>query len=281
MHQSIQLITPVQLLACAGQYLLLDARPAAEYTSGHIPGARSINWEVWCASAPEYARAELKQPGYWGVLQEATAYGVAERLAALGLENAQPVVVYADGPRSKGREGRVAWMLLYWGASRVYLLDGGWSAWLAAEGPSEQQPARSEPGTFTIELHEERRIRLDELKLVYASQHQPLLIDVRPRAEFIGEQHTYQPRLGHIPGALHWPLTSIFEQDGGFINRTAYLQLLARLVGERTDLITYCEVGVRACTLALLHEIYTGQVIRCFDGSMMAWGLDETLAVAR
>jgi 3-mercaptopyruvate sulfurtransferase SseA len=42
-------------------------------------------------------------------------------------------------------------------------------------------------------------------------------------------------------------------------------------------LVTYCEVGVRSCLFALLHELYTGQVIANFDGSIMEWALDMEL----
>jgi 3-mercaptopyruvate sulfurtransferase SseA len=43
--------------------------------------------------------------------------------------------------------------------------------------------------------------------------------------------------------------------------------------------VTYCEVGVRASLLALLHEIHAGQVVAVFDGSLMQWSLDPELPV--
>lgn len=39
------------------------------------------------------------------------------------------------------------------------------------------------------------------------------------------------------------------------------------------------EVGVRSCVFALLHELYTGQIVTNYDGSLMEWALDEELPV--
>jgi 3-mercaptopyruvate sulfurtransferase SseA len=36
---------------------------------------------------------------------------------------------------------------------------------------------------------------------------------------------------------------------------------------------------VRAATVAVLHEVYTGQVVATYDGSLMEWGLDPTIPV--
>ena len=46
-------------------------------------------------------------------------------------------------------------------------------------------------------------------------------------------------------------------------------------------LVACCEVGVRSCLFALLHEIYTGRIIANFDGSIMEWALDTQLPMER
>jgi len=43
--------------------------------------------------------------------------------------------------------------------------------------------------------------------------------------------------------------------------------------------VTYCEVGVRASLTALLHEVYTGEVVGVFDGSLIEWALHADLPV--
>lgn len=44
-------------------------------------------------------------------------------------------------------------------------------------------------------------------------------------------------------------------------------------------LFTYCEVGVRASTYAMLYEAYTGRVLPVYDGSIMEWGVYKDLPV--
>jgi 3-mercaptopyruvate sulfurtransferase SseA len=43
--------------------------------------------------------------------------------------------------------------------------------------------------------------------------------------------------------------------------------------------VTYCEVGVRAAAVAVLHEALTGREAAAYDGSLMEWGLDPALPV--
>lgn len=62
-----------------------------------------------------------------------------------------------------------------------------------------------------------------------------------------------------------------------FLDKEAYRELLPETVLQARSLVAYCEVGVRSCVFALLHEIYTGQVVANFDGSVMEWSLDPTL----
>lgn len=83
------------------------------------------------------------------------------------------------------------------------------------------------------------------------------MIDVRSLPEFKGEHYAYQPRLGRLPGSLHMPFTELFDDAGNYITKNAYLQRLPSQVYSTDCLVTYCEVGVRSCLFALLHELYT------------------------
>jgi len=192
-----------------------------------------------------------------------------------------PVVVYADGPRSKGREGRVAWMLLYYGAPSVSLLDGGWSGWLRAGGTVEHSMPAPERERFTVRIQPQRRVCLLQLKQAYATGKLPLLVDARSRAEYVGQCYDYQPRKGHLPTALHLPYTDFFDEAGNFVDRDRYLQRLPAGIRKAEYIVAYCEVGVRSALFALLHEYYTGQIVANYDGSIMEWALDEPLPMER
>jgi len=76
------------------------------------------------------------------------------------------------------------------------------------------------------------------------------------------------------------PFADLFEADGRYISRNHCLRSLPTDVGAATNLVAYCEVGVRASLFAVLHEAYTGQVTPVFDGSLMQWALEQDLPVA-
>ncbi len=273
---TIGLIQVEQLIEYAigdpGKYIVVDARPEPEYLSGHIPGAVRISWEEWCESAPAEAAPILHEPGYWGTLGNSSEEAFEQRLIDTGIRQNAPIVVYADSARSKGREGRVAWMLLYFGAREVYMLDGGWSGWVNA-GRAIEIGTQSHPqkGDFRIALDERRRIKHNQLFNNNADQL-PLMIDTRTPAEFHGDCYDYQPVKGRLPNSILFPFASLFEEDGMFVNRERYLEITPPDILHSLNKISYCEVGVRAATFSLLHEIYTGEIIPVYDGSIMEWG---------
>ncbi len=272
-----KLVTEVLTADC--RYQIVDARPAKEFDAGQIAGAVHLDWESWCESPPDGCRPILHEPGYWGALADPVGYAFAERLSKLGLRHNEPIVVYADSARSKGREGRVAWMLLYLGALEVYLLDGGWNGWLLGNGPVAKGSSVVRSGGFKLKLDGRRRADLDQLERSQQSGTMPLMIDTRTPAEFHGDCYDYQPRKGRMPRSILFPFAELFSADGRFVDKERYLQLApADLLADCTR-VAYCEVGVRASTFALLHELYTGEVLPVYDGSVMEWGWHTHLPV--
>lgn len=88
--------------------IILDARPAFEFSTAHIPRSVNVAWS-------DYTEAE---PAQRGIIQHDT-FGAARRLARLGIGPQSAVVVVGDGESGGGEEGRVAWMLAYLGVENV------------------------------------------------------------------------------------------------------------------------------------------------------------------
>jgi thiosulfate/3-mercaptopyruvate sulfurtransferase len=277
----VGLIDHGQLEANLASFQVVDARPLAVFSEGHIPGARCLEWETWCDPAPETAGPVIAQAGYWGRLRSAPDDWYAWRLEEAGLRSDRPIVVYSDGPRSRGREGRIAWMLLYVGAPTVLLLDGGLPRWQQEHGAVELETARPAPGSFTVAIQPERRSTLEQLSNAWREGRMPPLVDTRSLPEYVGERDAYLPRRGHLPGAALVPFRALFDDDGRYVSKEDYQ---ARLPAERRDadqLVAYCEVGVRAALFAVLHEAHSGQTVSVFDGSFMEWALQPDLPVAQ
>lgn len=253
------------------KFIVIDSRPEPEYLAGHIPGSVRIAWEEWCEPAPVEAAPIIHEPGYWGTLGNTNSF--EQRLEDAGIRQHDPIVVYADSARSKGREGRVAWMLLYLGATKVYMLDRGFRDWVSSGAAVETGvPTSKKSGDFKITLDERRRAKYDQLFERSDSTPMPLMIDVRTAAEFHGDCYDYQPVKGKLPNSILFPFADLFEANGMFINREKYLEITPPDILKSNSRVSYCEVGVRASTFSLLHEIYTGEIIPVYDGSIMEWG---------
>ncbi len=83
-----------------------------------------------------------------------------------------------------------------------------------------------------------------------ASEHPPLVIDVRSGGEY---------KAGHIPGALHIPFTSAFTTSK-----------LDDISTER-PMVLYCEHGPRASLAKLGFRMAGFKNITYLDGHMSAW----------
>jgi thiosulfate/3-mercaptopyruvate sulfurtransferase len=279
----ISLITPEQLdkLSRETDVRLVDARTRAEFDAGHIPGAIWMGWEDWCAPAPDHLGPMLKQPGYWGEMCNIDREVIGQQLSLLGISNQQEIVVYADGVKSKGREGRIAWMLLYLGAAHVKILNGGIGLWSAKGFPTDRTLGVVKPGNFQVEVQQHRRMLLSKLREALGSKKMPVMVDTRSILEHIGDLHRYQPRRGRIPDSELIAYPSLFNGDGTFVPQDEYIALVPEKARNGHEVVLYCEVGPRACMVSLLHELYTGQVLPVYEGSIMQWCADPNLPVEK
>ena len=256
---------------------IVDARPAADFAEGHLPGAVNLLWEDFCARPTTAVQPILQSPGYWGSLSGDRLQGLAQELEKRGLSTEDRIIVVGNGHRDKGREGRIAWMLAYMGAQNVGLLDRGLAELkdLFTQDPTDYSAGSAK---WPLKLAENRRCTMADLAKIKASGESLYLVDTRSHKEFIGDSYDYQPRRGRIPGSHLFAYDKLFQEDGSFISRETYLSNLSR-EAQADNLVSYCEVGVRAALYALLHELYTGSIMRVYDGSIMEWGTNQELPV--
>lgn len=283
---TISIIEPEELvkLQSLADYdlTILDTRVPDLYKQSHIPDAVSIQWESWSAPAPDNVKDILKTPGYWGLLGDPDEQRFSQRLGELGISDKSHIVVYADGRLSKGSEARVAWMLLYLGAKHVSMLNRGFSGWVDEGRPVQTEPVKKLRTSFEINIQPQRRIFLRDLLDTYETPDFPLLIDTRTQKEFEGRVYWYQPRMGRIPESRLVIYNTIFDEDGtSFISAETFCRLMPPELASASSAAAYCEVGVRACMIALLHEIFTGKVMPVYDGSLMEWSREANLPVVQ
>jgi thiosulfate/3-mercaptopyruvate sulfurtransferase len=88
--------------------VILDARPAFEYSMARIPRSLNINWV-------DFSERDPMSRGW----PQKDSFAAARRLARMGIAPDSKVVVFGLGPDGQGEEGRVAWLLAYLGVENV------------------------------------------------------------------------------------------------------------------------------------------------------------------
>ena len=256
-----------------GEVDVIDARDlSAQLWVGHIPNALHLPW-----------RALTTAPRQGTLVKDAL---LIERLNELGLSPSRPVLVYASWGEGWGEEARALWSLEYLGHQEVYVLEGGWGAWLEAGGarslgsPAKRLPSHPSKGTpHSAHLkpsvwtpRPELRARTKDIELLLARGYVP--IDTRTAQEFEGETPYGSPLGGHLKGAVHLPWESVL--NGAHLLAPDALRTRLLEVGvDPSDLsppyITYCTGGVRSAFVYLALRTLGMRNVRNYDGSWWAW----------
>jgi len=243
--------------------VVLDARPVAEYWSGHIPGARHIEPSLFAitrSDAPALAR-----------LQAVLAW----TLSALGISADSRVVV--AGAQNEVNAARVAWALAYAGVGRISLLDGGVGAWT---GELETVAPAVSATAYTVVPQSAYLATADEVLAATADKTSPdvRLIDARSREEFAGLRSN-AGRTGRVPGARFWDTNLELAADGRFAAAAALAPAVKDLVAADERAIVYCGGGGRAARtfIALQLAGHTGAAV--YPASWNEWGTSEQYPV--
>lgn len=265
----------------AKRLTVIDARTSIEYKAGHIEGAISLVWHDLCVPPPEFVSDPFKQPGWWGEFHDPIEFDYETKFGAIGIGSNDQIVVYGDGSLSKGRDGIIAWLLSYLGAKKVSLLDGGWTEWLKSGNKSYSDIAGKEKSEFISAIDNERISCHKDLEAQLNGSLNLKIWDARTVSEYSGEEPPYLPRRGRIPGAKLFDYYAVYnESDTNFLSRRKYLDLLNNYgYSQDRNVVSYCEMGLRAATIAFLHEVYTGQKIKLLSGGFFLWSHKEDLPV--
>ena len=246
------------------RYRLGGPPGAADFEAGHIPGAAYVDLDTDLAGPP--GSGEGRHP-----LPEPGDFEAAMR--RVGVRDDRPVVVYDDWA---GRAAARCWWLLRWaGHDDVRVLDGGWTAWLASGGDTQDVQQATAPGDFTA------RTGLLPLRAAADVMAAAVLVDARAPERYRGETEPVDPVAGHIPGAVNVPTETNLDVDGRFrgIDQLRALYAAAGVDGS-VDVTVYCGSGVTAChDLLALERI--GIAATLYPGSWSGWVSDPARPVER
>jgi thiosulfate/3-mercaptopyruvate sulfurtransferase len=240
--------------------LLADVRGPNAHTRGHLPGSIPL---VLGAPAQFTDRSVL----------ESFAAEVGLRLRRHGVTGEERLVLYDGGDCvSAASAAQVAELA---GHGRVSVLAGGLAAWSGEleSGAVELGKTRTEltPNLGAVPTREEIAARIDDDALT--------IVDVRRDEEFHGRSgYPCDPRQGHIPGARHVEVSTLFAGPG-LPRPAAEIQTLVQLPSG-AEIVTYCHSGSRSALGAMALRS-AGFSARNYVGSWHEWSRHSELRIER
>jgi thiosulfate/3-mercaptopyruvate sulfurtransferase len=225
----------------------------ARYLASHIPGA--IFFEIEALSDTSTPLPHMMP----------TAEAFSRDMSAMGIEASMTICIYEqEGVFSAPRAW---WMLRTFGASEVYILDGGLRAWIEAGLPTSSGPVHRTPANFRATLDREAVKDFQQMQQLIAGRGQ--ILDARSAARFTGAAPEPRPGIssGHMPGATSVPFTDLVK-DGRLKSVEQLHEVFAsRGVDLKKPITTTCGSGVTAAVVALGLEIAGADSVTLYDGS--------------
>lgn len=186
---------------------------------------------------------------------------------ANGISESKNIVVYDEG--SMKYASRVAWILKYMGAPKVFVLNGGMEAWKAGRKPVTKNPTIVKAATFNGTPNKAMIASMDDVKAALSNPN-AVVVDVRETGEYKGLENK---STGHVKGAVNVDHNTI-QTDKSLMKSAEELAKLFTAAGVTKDkaVILYCSTGVRtAKEYIALTEILKYPNVKVYDGGYNEW----------
>ena len=243
--------------------IVVDARDADTYATGHIEGAINAGYATVCAAFMD-------------------SDTINTTLAGLGIDGSKEVVVYTDISIYFGEDGCFKWTAAEAGITDVKILDGGWAAWQAADGATCTKTCTLD-AVDAPELEDACSISIVDGDYVNEHLTSSTIVDVRSKAEYNGETNYGEAKLGRIPGAVSLAIDSLYNDDYTIKSDSELASLFeeAGLTDKDAEIITYCTGGIRAGDVAELLEEQGFTNVKVYAGSFTDWAANDAYEVEK
>jgi thiosulfate/3-mercaptopyruvate sulfurtransferase len=238
---------------------IVDLRRAAgDYQAGHLPNAVYLaNDKIRDAGAP---------PTFLPTQAEFETL-----MGTLGISNKTRVIAYDE--RGGIYAARLWWILNHFGHRNVALLDGGWVKWTAEKRATTSDVPKPPAATFRATPNPTWVATADEVK---AAINQPgkKIIDARTQAEIDGKDLRGIRRGGSIPSSMPLYWEDLLDPTTKAFKPAAELERLfaARGLSPSDEIITYCQIGMRASVNLFALHLMGYDKLRNYYGAWEEWG---------
>jgi len=229
------------------------------YIDNHIPGA-------FYAHLEKDLSGSVTEHGGRHPLPEIESFKLF--LEEHGINGKTKVVAYDGGEGAFA--SRFWWLLKYIGHDDVWILNGGYKAWMDKGFPVESTIPAFDKTTYTISLRNEIFASYEEVKkIVNDSQSDTFLIDSREERRYRGEFEPIDKKAGHIPGAVNKVWTE--GLDNGFFKDREKQKVRFNEWDLTQPMIVYCGSGVTAAPNFVALKEAGFQHIKLYVGSFSDW----------
>jgi len=243
---------------------VIDGGSVETYAKGHIPGAvhsdyDKAGWRVTRNGLP-YMLPTVPQ--------------LEKLIGELGIDEDSRVVVVPAGVSATdfGSATRIYWTLRVAGVGNISILDGGFTAWTAANYPVETGIATPSPRIFTATINTTLIADATDVeKLVESGAG--ALIDARPAEYFQGKlKADAVGAYGHIPHALNIDSASFYDPATNRLRKRDELATIAARISPAGPIVNYCNTGHWSSTdWFVLSELFGRKNVKLYYGSMVEW----------
>lgn len=259
---------PTLVVVDGSWYLPVMKRdPFKEYQEAHIPGAVFFDID-------EIADHGAGLPH---MLPPPDAFALHMR--RLGIGDGMTIVVY-DGAGLFSAP-RVWWTFRVFGASQVFILDGGFAKWKAENRAVESGMTSRPPAKFTPRFNRGLVADIERVEEALKSGAAQV-VDVRSAPRFRGEAPEPRPnvRSGHMPGSRNVPFTELIADGTLASPEKIRAALAAGGVDPERSVIASCGSGVSAAVLWLALDSIGKPPAALYDGSWSDWGSRDDKPIA-
>ena len=231
----------------------------AEYSLGHIPGARFL-WYNWLAESTPDASTEMPSVHQADTLFE--AFGITKNSQIVLCFNAANVTITT----------RMFLALSYFGlGNQTSILDGGFETWKKENRPISKEAAVVKRTSLTLKTKPSVITDADWVKANLTNPH-VAIVDARSKNFYDGSGGGIS-RQGHIKGAKSIPFTTLYDSTNKILSLAALQKIFDDAgIKKGTKVVSYCHVGQQA-TSVYSAALQLGYDAAVYDGSFEDWNV--------